>query len=130
MNAYISCPLSVASSEIDAFADILKKRGYNPYCFTRGTVYSYKLVRTCDLFVLMTQNNNFIIEIDHLTRGCKSEVLLARELGKPIYLAYTKTNNKKEIYPIYFGSLVSGKISGRSGTYLTPNQIFQNYEIY
>jgi hypothetical protein len=130
--AYISCPIPVSYVLLTKVADKLHNLGYSPLWWLRGMEYKDNKLRDSQIFVLMSVGNKFDYPLDHMTAGCRKELLLAKSLGKSLYLAYWKNNKDLNIYPINMNLLdCSDRVIGMSRTYLQPaSQVINSYQIF
>jgi len=130
MKAYISCPIPVAKSTRGLVFDKLTDLGYLPTFWIRGTEYTEDELKEADIFVLMSVDHKFDYQLDDMTAGCRKELMIAKGLGKPLYIAYWKNGTTLNIYPIVMKHLEDGRVLGQSGVYLRKSEIVNSYEIY
>lgn len=131
MKAYISCPMTVPSSTRTHVAVKLQELGYLPTWWEKGTDYTEDKLREADIFVLMSEKHLFDYKLDDMTLGCRKELMIVKGLGKPLYMAYWKSNGELNIYPLVSRHLEDGRVLGQSGEYLRGvSKVINNYEIY
>lgn len=130
MKAYISCPIPVAKSSLELVATKLGDLGHSPMWWVRGSEYTEDKLREADIFVLMSVNHKFDYQLDDMTLGCRKELMIAKGLNKPLYIAYWKNGTTLNIYPIVMKHLEDGRVLGQSGVYLKKQEIINNYQIY
>ena len=130
MKAYISCPILVPASNRQEVAVKLIHLGCETAYWERGTTYTEDKLREADIFVLMSVDHKFDYILDDMTFGCRKELMIAKKLGKPLYMAYWKNGTTLNIYPIVMKHLDDGRVLGQSGVYLRKEEIVNSYEIY
>ena len=130
MKAYISCPILVPASNRQEVAVKLIHLGYETAYWERGTTYTEDKLREADIFVLMSVDHKFDYQLDDMTAGCRKELMIAKGLGKPLYIAYWKGGTTLNLYPIVMKHLDDGRVLGQSGVYLRKEEIVNSYEIY
>jgi hypothetical protein len=130
MKAYISCPISVARSTRNLVFDKLVALGHSSTWWERGTAYTEDKLKEADIFVLMSMDHEFDYLLDDMTAGCRKELMIAKGLGKPLYMAYWKGGTTLNIYPIVMKHLEDGRVLGQSGVYLRKSEIINSYDIY
>jgi hypothetical protein len=131
MEAYISCPIPVPKSSRDLVATKLGELGYSPTWWTRNTEYKEDKLREANIFVLMSVDHKFDYLLDSMTFGCRKELMIAKGLGKPLYMAYWKNGSTLNIYPIVMKHLEDGRVLGQSGVYLREaDKVINDYSIY
>jgi hypothetical protein len=131
MKAYISCPIPVAKTSRDIVVTKLNDLGYSPTYWNRDAEYTEDELREADIFVLMSMHHKFDYLLDSMTFGCRKELMIAKGLGKPLYIAYWKNGTVLNIYPISLKHLENGRVLGESGVYLQPaERIINEYPIY
>jgi hypothetical protein len=117
-------------SELMEVKNVVANHKYDCEWWIRGTPYTDTALRDADIFVLIPRSYVFDFTMDYMTTGCKKELQLAYELGKPLYMAYRKKSGQLNIYPISLDSLKVGRVRALSGKYLRKNEVINNYEIY
>jgi len=130
MKAYISCPIDVAKSTRNLVFDKLADLGHSSTWWARGTTYTEDELRAADIFVLMSKDHKFDYLLDEMTAGCRKELMIAKGLGIPLYIAYWKGGTTLNLYPISLKHLEDGRVLGQSGVYLRKSEIINSYEIY
>lgn len=131
MKAYISCPLGESWGKVIAVEKHLINLGYEVTKFVRGDCYQDIDLREADVFVLISENNQFDFFQKDMTAGCKKELNIAADMKKPLYLAQWKGGMDLIIYPISEYELMKGRIIGSGGNYLQPiSQIINTFPIY
>jgi hypothetical protein len=130
MKAYISCPIPVPKSTLELVSTKLYDLGYTPTAWVRGSEYTEQKLKEADIFVLMCIDHRFDYLLDDMTAGCRKELMIAKGLGKPLYMAYWKGGTTLNIYPIVMKHLEDGRVLGQSGVYLRKEEIINSYEIY
>lgn len=124
--AYISCPLTVPSGDLEAV--IMKAKSFNlnkVHYYGRGTAYDTavydKVIRESDAFILILPNMAWSIEYSKLTSGCRREFDVAMQNpNMQLFIAYKTSSGSIYIY-IYSGQInynktVTHSISGLSCT--------------
>lgn len=131
MKAYISCPMTVVLGKVADVSKKLTEHGYTPSAWDRNEKYTDTDLKEADIFVLMSQHNQFDYVFVEMTMGCRKELTLAISLGKPLYMAYWKQGKELNIYPINLRHLEEGRVLGESGVYLKEaDKVINNYSIY
>lgn len=131
MKAYISCPLSENWSKVLTVQKHLVDLGYEVTKFHRGEVYEDTMLKESDIFVLISQNNQFDFFQKNMSAGCKKELDIAADMQKPLYLAYWKADTTLKIYHLSEGQLMSGRVIGLSGRYIQSASFINNqFPIY
>ena len=130
MKAYISCPMPVSTGVRTRVSVKLNELGYPNSWWERGTAYTEDKLREADIFVLMSVDHKFDYQLDDMTAGCRKELMIAKGLGKPLYIAYWKGGTTLNLYPIVMKHLDDGRVLGESGAYLRKEKIVNSYEIY
>jgi hypothetical protein len=111
---YISCPISIAQSELDEVVKTLMDLGCNPNYWVRGTHYNKSsIINNCDGLVLVLPELKWEYVIDALPEGCKRELKLAITAKRKIYLAYITSDR---VFGIYDTDTSNGTISGVTRT--------------
>jgi hypothetical protein len=118
---YFSIPVAIRDRDnvIDTMINDLAgltKFSKAPFIFDHwkpGWIYDKQSVAKADIFVFMHPNNKFKFNIATLPVGVLREYLLAKTLGKRIYLAYKTTDGYIRYYDF---SEIDNIISGIAGT--------------
>lgn len=124
MKAYISCSLAEPINTIGNLRNKLKELGYEVTFYKRGTDYSDKDLKASDIVVLVDQEGS---RIEHLTRGCRQEITIARDMGKSIYLY----RNLKDIRMLDRPDLLEGRIATTDNTHIKKvESVVNTYQLY
>lgn len=116
-NIYISIPVTVDWAEVDKVSNKINSTGIrtNIKAWNRGMKYDNTFVPNCDIFMFMTPNNNWEMNmnINTLPSGVYRELTLAIHHNKPIFMVY---KNREGIYNIYCFRKSNNTIGGEAGT--------------
>lgn len=82
--------------------------------YVKGSEYSDKPIKECDVFVIILPSNSFSYEVNKLTMGLKKELTQAYNLKKQIILVYY--SKMAEGVTFYLTNFDKGIIEGISGT--------------
>lgn len=125
MNVYISCPIHINENTLKECIELVKKSGYTPNYWERGTHYDKSdVVKKCDIFVMFLPYGKFKCSYSELTTGCKLEFDTAVREKKPILIAYKSEEGVKIYTFAQYNKVNSGEpISELSGTARTGNYV-------
>jgi hypothetical protein len=84
---YISSPYSLRWDTVIEYEALLNSQ-FHVDVWNRKEKYNDSPLKQCDIFLLLTNDNKWNIDINHLPSGCRRELLEAIQLGKPILLGY------------------------------------------
>jgi len=112
MKAYISCPISVPSQNLELIINEVPVK-YDVYYWNRKEKYNSDWLQSADVFIIVLPNNRFNYAIDELPIGVKRELKEAMLYNKKIFLAYRNTSGNICFYETHITSVL---IEGKPGT--------------
>ena len=112
VKAYISCPVSVSESHLQAIAIYVNKCRWEHRYWERGSgVYNEgKFIDTCDAFILVLPENKFQYNVELLSSGCRRELKRAMGARRKVFLAYSGMNGI-HIYTTTINQMISGQVN-------------------
>ena len=119
-SVYISAPVQMNwGNVLDYVAHI--DSTFHVKVWDRDSKYDSSDLFKSEIFLLLTSDNSWHIDIKYLPSGCRRELQQAVGLGKPIYIGY---KTKAGTIAIYETSLNKTILSGIAGT---GGSIFRTY---
>jgi hypothetical protein len=114
MKVYLSCSYKTPESVKECIKELLLSKKVKLSYYEKGTPYDDNLIRDADIICIYLDNNEMEANIDGLSMGIKSEVILSNQLNKRIILAhYNKLSNE---YKLYATVTLGNKFKGIEGT--------------
>lgn len=110
---YFSFPYTIQDTIAEEAKEKIMELGDLSY-YIKGTEYTDKPIRECDVFAIMLPGNAFSYEINKLSMGVKKELTLAHSLKKNIILVYY--SKLADGITFYLVNMERGTIEGISGT--------------